>query len=153
MGNAPSADVHRRPTHKLSKPRTGSHATAGLLSPNGLSNSTARFPNYSRVIPRSLPLPPAPSPTSSTPSPAFEGFDAFEQPADPMVMVVNVQQKETKSWRLLRTLSSHGIPSKHRRRNSSVGRSPRISDKLSRANSMTFESSFGSYYGSQTPEQ
>jgi len=153
MGNAPSADVHRRPTHKLSKPRTGNHATAGLLSPNGLSNSASRFSN-TRLNQRPLPLPPAPSPTSSTSSSAAsEGFGGFDQPTDQMVMVVNVQQKESRSWRLLRTLSSHGTPSKPERRNSSVGRSRRISDKLSRANSMTFESSFGSYYGSQTPEQ
>lgn len=149
MGNAPSVDAHRRRTHKLSKPRTGNPATAGLLSPNGLSNSTGHFTSP-RASPQPLPLAPAPSPTTPIFAAAQDSSGDLETPADQMVMVVTVQQREPRSWNLFRSLSSQGVSGRSRSRNSSVGRSSsRRRDKLGRTQSMTYESSLRSQYGAQ----
>lgn len=39
MGNTPSKEPQGRPLQRLSKPRNASHATAGLLKPNGPSTT------------------------------------------------------------------------------------------------------------------
>ncbi|KAK3330946.1 hypothetical protein B0H66DRAFT_82360 [Apodospora peruviana] len=144
MGNSQSTEAPRRQSHKLSKPRTGSHATAGLLSPSGFSNSTGRFSN-ARL---SAALPPPPSPVSSPSLATVEAMTEFEQPIERRP---SVQQKESKRRSLFRSKSSQGASKPPERRNSSIGPGSRFADKPSRANSMTYESSL-SYYGQHSPD-
>ncbi|KAL1870273.1 hypothetical protein VTK73DRAFT_2722 [Phialemonium thermophilum] len=146
MGNTSSVEVHRRPTHKLSKPRTGNRTTAGLLSPDGFSNNTGRLSDP-RLNTKALPFTPVSSPTRATTSAAPENPGAFERHADPGIIMTTGQQKDTKVWAVLRSLSSRASSSgSHRRRHSSISRTSHLPEKLSRTGSLNYESSYSSYY-------
>lgn len=152
----------RRSTHKLSKPRTGNPATAGLV-PNGFSNSSSRF-SSSRMSSQALPLSPVVSspPTREPPPVPLHGpEDTKESSNDKMATGPSVQQqKESRRRSLFRSLSSQRTSTSGQppnRRNSSVGPSPRVTvgDKLARANSMTYEptQTHIAYYAQPVPEQ
>ncbi|KAK3394114.1 hypothetical protein B0H63DRAFT_36264 [Podospora didyma] len=158
MGNAQSSiEAPPRQSHRLSKPKTGNHATAGLLSPNGFSNTSRHF-SSARL---STLLPPLPSqspdlssvstPTTSTPeaSTSLEQRSPIERSTS---VAVPAQKKESLDWKrsLFRSKSSQGT-SDPKRRNSIVESASRVADKLGRANSMTYESAV-SYYGQPAPE-
>ncbi|KAK3938430.1 hypothetical protein QBC46DRAFT_440611 [Diplogelasinospora grovesii] len=151
MGNTQSIEVPRRQSHRLSKPKTGSHATAGLLNPNGFLNSTKRI--SSTRLNASLPNP---MPVSSPMSSPTTSFPPSESSADPEQSIgeeasaVSVQQKEEKRRSPFRSRSSQGTRSS-RRRNSSSGPGSRAADKLGRANSMTYESTIA-YHGQTAPD-
>ncbi|KAK0633629.1 hypothetical protein B0T14DRAFT_561212 [Immersiella caudata] len=162
MGNSQSAivdfDAHRRRSHRLSKPKTGNHATAGLLSPGGFSNSSKRHSNARMSF---LPPPPSPASTPTTASTfdaathAHAGLEQHHhQQQHPHIersaSAVSVQRKESRRRSLFRSRSSQGSPDQERRQ-SSLGPFSRVADRLSRTNSMTYESAL-SYYGQPGPE-
>ncbi|KAH8907787.1 hypothetical protein BR93DRAFT_566261 [Coniochaeta sp. PMI_546] len=163
MGNSQSSIevAPRRSTHKLSKPRIGNPATAGLLSPNGLSTSTPRFSNPT-LSNKALPLEPVLSPsspiTSTSVTPLDLSADPPEQPAtDDMVEGPGIQKKESRRRSLFRSLSYQKATSsfsKSTRRTSSVGPSPRptAAEKLGRAQSMTAEVTHIAYYAAPSAE-
>ncbi|KAK5654352.1 hypothetical protein OQA88_7261 [Cercophora sp. LCS_1] len=161
MGNSQSSplnalDSPRRRSHRLSKPKTGNHATAGLLSPGGFSNSSKRLSNARMSF---LPPPPSPASTPTTSSASEPYVDV--RPPEPQRMersasAVSVQQKESRRRSLFRSRSSQGSPgSDEPRRQRSIGPvarvADRLGDRLGRANSMTYESAV-SYYGRPAPE-
>lgn len=145
MGNAQSAESPRRPSQKLSKPKTGSHATAGLLRSGSFSSSSRRPSNAPLPDPPVLFSPSVPTPTtSSAAAGACAGADgridsgvSFNSALGP--------QGERKRRSLFRSRSSRGA-SDPLRRNRSIGRGTRMLDRLTRANSLTYESAVA-YYG------
>jgi len=152
MGNSQSSivefDTHRRQSHRLSKPKMGNHATAGLLSPGGLSNSSRRHSNARMSF---LPPPPSPASTPTTVS-TFEVYaDPEHQHIERSASAVSVQHKESRRRSLFRSRSSQGSPDRERRQ-SSLGPLSRVADRLSRTNSMTYESAL-SYYGQPVSER
>ncbi|OIW30846.1 hypothetical protein CONLIGDRAFT_291610 [Coniochaeta ligniaria NRRL 30616] len=160
MGNSHSSIevAPRRSAHKLSKPRIGNPATAGLLSPNGLSTSTVRFSNSpltNKALPLEPVLPPL-SPITATSVTALElSADPPEEPAaDDMVEGPGIQKKESRRRSLFRSLSYQKATSKSTRRTSSVGPSPRptAAEKLGRAQSMTAEVTHIAYYAAPSAE-
>ncbi|KAK0717069.1 hypothetical protein B0T26DRAFT_774857 [Lasiosphaeria miniovina] len=158
MGNTQSSiEAPRRLSHRLSKPKTGNHATAGLLSPNAFSSSSRRFSNAR--LSSNLPYPPPPSPSpASTPTTATTVTSADETTANAeqgiersaSVIVPLPQDKERRRRSLFRSKSSQAT-SDPKRRNSSLGPVSRVADKVGRANSMTYESAVA-YYGQPGPE-
>jgi hypothetical protein len=163
MGNSQSAivdlDAHRRRSHRLSKPKTGNHATAGLLSPGGFSNSSKRHSNARMSF---LPPPPSPASTPTTASTFDTTAHAHTGPEqqhqqhthiERSASAVSVQHNESRRRRrsLFRSRSSQGSPDQERRQ-SSLGPFSRVADRLSRTNSMTYESAL-SYYGQPGPER
>jgi hypothetical protein len=164
MGNSQSSveAAQRRSNHKLSKPRIGNPATAGLLSPNGLSTSTVRFSN-TPLSNKALPLEPVLSPSSPIETtfvaPLDLSADIPEQPAtDDMVEGSGLQKKESRRRSLFRSLSYQKATSsfsRSTRRTSSVGPSPRPSEPetLGRAQSMTAEVTHIAYYVAPSAEK
>ena len=162
MGNSQSAlvdfDAQRRRSHRLSKPKTGNHATAGLLSPGGFSNSSKRHSNARMSF---LPPPPSPASTPTTASTFDTAAHAHAAPEqhpqeqhphiERSASAVSVQRKESRRRSLFRSRSSQGSPDQERRQ-SSLGPFSRVADRLSRTNSMTYESAI-SYYGQPGPER
>ncbi|KAK0656449.1 hypothetical protein B0T16DRAFT_385151 [Cercophora newfieldiana] len=159
MGNSQSAivdfDTHRRRSHRLSKPKTGNYATAGLLSPGGFSNSSKRHSDARMSF---LPPPPSPASTPTTAS-TFDAHPGSGSGSEPYYQdqymersasAVSVQRKESRRRSLFRSRSSQGRPDRERRQ-SSIGPFSRVADRLSRTNSMTYESAL-SYYGQPAPE-
>ncbi|KAM7187123.1 hypothetical protein V8F20_011114 [Naviculisporaceae sp. PSN 640] len=158
MGNSQSADASRRRSHRLSKPKTNNHATAGLLSPSGLSNTFSNSTAPQRVssarMSAALPPPPSPALSSVVYSPApdamWEVDQTFERTAS---MISTTEENESKRRSLFRSRSSQ-VTSKRERRNSSLGPASRLVDKLGtvgRSNSLTYESAL-SHYGPVNPE-
>ncbi|KAH6630277.1 hypothetical protein B0J18DRAFT_95929 [Chaetomium sp. MPI-SDFR-AT-0129] len=144
MGNAQSTEEPRRASQRLSKPRTGNHATAGLLSPGVFSNSSRRFSQAQ------LPNPPAPSSTvASTPT----TLSVVEVPAGPdrrLDSLTSLQsgpgsQKGSKRRSLFRSRSTRVVQSPPL---AGFGDGPgsRMVERMSRASSMTYESAVA-YYG------
>ncbi|KZL78973.1 proteophosphoglycan ppg4 [Colletotrichum incanum] len=134
----------RRSPHKLSKPRVGNHASptptpqaTRLLSSHGRTASSSLPPSRSnsQLTPRTL---------SSAPSPveALSGsqFNALI-PAPDSSFLAEPETRPTKNWKrrasLFRSKSSQE-PRKGRRRDT-VTLSPPVPDRMSRANSMTWE--------------
>jgi hypothetical protein len=138
----------RKSNQKLSKPRTGNPASAGLL-PNGFSASTSRF-SGARVSNQALPLSPVVSshPVIATSAALVPDDDGnTEESAENKIAETStpVQPKESKRRSLFRTLSSQKTKTQSDRRNSTVDPSPQapappVADKVIRANSMTYES-------------
>lgn len=139
----------RKSTQKLSKPRTGNPASAGLL-PNGFSTSTSRF-SSALMSNQALPLSPVvsshPVMAASAALVPDDKWNTDESSKDEMIEVTSttVQHKESKRRSLFRSLSSQKTTTQASRRNSSVGPSPKapappVADKVIRANSMTYES-------------
>ncbi|KAH9889244.1 hypothetical protein F4778DRAFT_398242 [Xylariomycetidae sp. FL2044] len=126
MGNTPSVEAPRggpRTAQKLSKPKTGNPATAGLLSSNGPSDSSRR-PSIARRM--SLPYGSTPAP-----SPLFS-----EAESEVGTDQVNDKKASRFPRQLFRSRSSQETP-QSRRRNHSVGPSDMPqSRRLSRANSV-----------------
>ncbi|KAM7187921.1 hypothetical protein V8F33_010953 [Rhypophila sp. PSN 637] len=149
MGNSQSTEASRRRSHRLSKPKTNNHATAGLLSPSGLSNTFSNNKTPQRIdsARMSAALPPPPSPAtssvvySSAPDAMWEVEKSFERTAS---MVSTTTENESKRRSLFRSKSSQ-VPSKSERRNS-LGPASRLVDKIGRTNSLTYESAI-SHYG------
>ena len=172
MGNSQSsieaAAPPRKSNHKLSKPRIGNPAaTAGLLSPNGLSTSTVRFSNSPKLSNKALPLEPVLSPSSPIAIPSASPLDASaeiaELPAnDEMVEAPGINKKESQRRSLFRSLSYQKVASsfKSTRRTSSVGPSPRkppsadkVDSKVDRTQSMTAEVTHIAYYAAPSAEK
>ncbi|KAK0729746.1 hypothetical protein B0H67DRAFT_7357 [Lasiosphaeris hirsuta] len=151
MGNSQSSiGEPRRRSQRLSKPKTGNHATAGLLSPGVFSNSSKRFSNARLSL---QPPPPSPvsTPTTATSSSTAETSDSLDTPRiERSASAVSVQQKESRRRSLFRSNSSQGVEDPERRHRSSNPAS-RVAEKLGRTNSMTYESAI-SYYGQPAPE-
>ncbi|KAK4214099.1 hypothetical protein QBC37DRAFT_160508 [Rhypophila decipiens] len=156
MGNSQSTEASRRRSHRLSKPKTNNHATAGLLSPSGLSNTFSNNKTPQRIdsARMSAALPPPPSPAtatssvvySSAPDAMWEVEQGFERTAS---MVSTTTENESKRRSLFRSKSSQ-VPSKSERRNS-LGPASRLIDKIGRTNSLTYESAI-SHYGPPNPD-
>ncbi|TQN67329.1 hypothetical protein CSHISOI_08132 [Colletotrichum shisoi] len=133
----------KRSPHKLSKPRVGNHA-----SPTPSTQAPRLLSSHSRTASSSLPpsrsnsqfapqvLSRAPSPVrASTASQLSTLVPALDDPlAEP-------ETRPTKNWKrrasLFRSKSSHG-PRKDRRRDTLM-LGPPVPDRMSRANSMTWE--------------
>ncbi|KAK1758521.1 hypothetical protein QBC47DRAFT_143970 [Echria macrotheca] len=151
MGNSQSTsivefDAVRKRSHRLSKPKTGNHATAGLLSPGPFSNSSRRQSNRISV----LPPPPSPASTPTTASASEANHPREQQAIERSASAVSVQQKESRRRSLFRSRSTQGSPDPAPRQRS-IGPVARVADRLGRANSMTYESAV-SYYGRPEPE-
>ncbi|UQC83167.1 uncharacterized protein CLUP02_08661 [Colletotrichum lupini] len=155
MGNAQSTetlhDSHvqggsssKKSPHKLSKPRVGNHAspTPQLPAPSQLSIQRAASASLppSRSNSRLLPgqNSPAPSPISAT---AGSQLGAAAR-APSIASMADPEVKPARDWKrrasLFRSKSSQE-PRKQKRRESMV-LSPPVPDRMSRANSMTWES-------------
>ncbi|GAB1312247.1 hypothetical protein MFIFM68171_02457 [Madurella fahalii] len=153
MGNAQSTPTSteppRRPSQKLSKPKTGNHATAGLLSPSTLSNSPRRLSNAQ--LPNPPPQSPTvvPAPTTVSPIEALADLERRVESGPPLDPTSGAQ-KESKRRRLFRSRSSRATTGTVRR-NHSVGPGSRLVDRLSRTSSMTYESAVA-YYGQSSPD-
>ncbi|KAI2617170.1 hypothetical protein GGR54DRAFT_641273 [Hypoxylon sp. NC1633] len=143
MGNSLSAEApwrsQRTTQFKLSKPKTGNPTAAGLLNPNGTSNSARPSPAARR-----LSLPPTPSPAASPGPPQ----------ADPVGAVsVSDSKKETESKfrfsrRLFRSNTSKESPHRRQRSSSVVEVSNSQKERwLARADSLRNGSEEGSNYG------
>ncbi|KAK1596853.1 uncharacterized protein LY79DRAFT_508532 [Colletotrichum navitas] len=118
---------NRRSPHKLSKPRVGNHGRSGSSSlPPSRSNSQA-FRAHS----------PAPSPVQALSESQASAPAAAEEPSP----AAKPEPRPTKNWKrrasLFRSKSSQE-PRTERRRHS-VTTSPPLPDRMSRANSMTWE--------------
>jgi len=167
MGNSQSSvadlDAHRVRSYRLSKPKTGNHATAGLLSPGGFSNSTRRHSNARMSF---LPPPPSPAstPTTTTATTSTNSESQFGAHAEAYSIqpphhhhiersasAVSIQQKESRRRSLFRSRSTQGSSDSEPRQRS-FGPFTRVADKLGRTNSMTYESAL-SYYGNPSPER
>ena len=153
MGNVPSAEAPRRAPHKLSKPKTGNFTTAGLLGPNGYSNSAARFSTNSAALPAaplsSYPSSPVPSPTAPPPSEQGDG-PAADRETDNRAFLAPAEVKQQRRRSLFRSKSSQGaVERRNQRRNTIIGTTtPTTTDNsFPRSNSMTYESMGVSYYG------
>ncbi|KAK4248834.1 hypothetical protein C7999DRAFT_30674 [Corynascus novoguineensis] len=144
MGNAQSTEGPRKTAQRLSKPKTGNHAAAGLLSPGVFSNRSRRLSNAQ------LPDPPAPSSTeiASTPttSSASEVAGGFGPRIDSIASLPQApaSHEEPKRRSLFRSRSTRGVASVHQ--NQSGGPGSRLVDRMARTRSMTYESAVG-YYG------
>ncbi|KAK4229034.1 hypothetical protein QBC38DRAFT_128073 [Podospora fimiseda] len=144
MGNAQSSETTRRPSQKLSKPKTNNHATAGLLSPSGSSKNVKRLSNAP------LPNPPPMSPSAAstlTTSSIVEFSETIETRARRSESIHSITglNQETKRRSLFRSRTSQGGPDSGRRdRNANSG--PTIVDRMSRTSSLTYESAIA-YYG------
>ncbi|KAH6628552.1 hypothetical protein F5144DRAFT_313003 [Chaetomium tenue] len=148
MGNAQSAEAPRRTSQRLSKPKTGNHATSGLLSPSAFSNNSRRYSNAP------LPNPPAPSSTvASTPttSSAGEISSGLGQHIDGVMPShpAPASQKESKRRSLFRSRSTRAASSAQPSHAGGLG--SRIADRMNRTSSMTYESAVA-YYGQTSPE-
>ncbi|KAI5925751.1 hypothetical protein F4810DRAFT_30697 [Camillea tinctor] len=149
MGNSPSIEVKRssKAAHKLSKPRMGNVATAGLLSPKVLPDSTRQ----STSNPRRTSLPAGPSsvpspvsiPVSSVPvapvlSPKLPVKDV-EPIASPVLAVESIDgDPGDRSSRRMSRSESSWEPPRHQHRSNSFGvmDSPQIRCRPVRANSV-----------------
>ncbi|KAK4464125.1 hypothetical protein QBC42DRAFT_344882 [Cladorrhinum samala] len=151
MGNAQSSETTRRYSQKLSKPKTNSHATAGLLSPNGSSKSTKRLSNAPLPEPPLPPLPPMPmSPsgaTTVTNSSIAEFSGTIEQRAGRSVSISSNPglPQESKRRSLFRSRTLQGGSDSGRRERNAIS-TPGIVDRMSRTSSLTYESAIA-YYG------
>ncbi|KAI0602741.1 hypothetical protein F4775DRAFT_600708 [Biscogniauxia sp. FL1348] len=145
MGNSPSVEARRssKTAHKLSKPRTGNAATAGLLSPKILPDSIQQSASNSRRI--SLPAGPTPTPTSA-PVSASAPASSPKLPvkdAEPIVSPLPVAENNDgesrdRSPRRMSRFDSSWKPPRHQQRSNSVGvvASPQVRCRPVRANSV-----------------
>ncbi|KAL2166581.1 hypothetical protein VTG60DRAFT_2476 [Thermothelomyces hinnuleus] len=145
MGNAQSTDGPRRTTQRLSKPRTGNHATPGLLSPGVFSSSRSR-----RLSNAQLPGSPEPSPTvsstpttSSAPEVAAGGSGSHIDNIAPFFPPAPASQEELKRRSLFRSRSTRGDNTARQNHNGGPGSRP--VNRMSRASSMTYESAVACY--------
>lgn len=151
MGNAQSSETTRRYSQKLSKPKTNSHATAGLLSPNGSSKSAKRLSNAPLPEPPLPPLPPMPmshsGATTVTASSIAELSGSIEQRAGRSASMSSTlgHPQESKRRGLFRSRTLQGGPDSGRRERN-ANSTPGIVDRMSRTNSLTYESAIA-YYG------
>jgi hypothetical protein len=155
MGNAhsTSAEPPRRTSHKLSKPKTGNHATAGLLSPGAFSNNPRRLSNAPLPEPPPPPSSPIIDPTPTAPS-AMEASAGFEQHLDngaPTIFSHRGRPRESRRRSLFRSRSSRAAADTLQRDHSG-GLGSSIVDRLTRASSMTYESAVA-YYGQAGPDK
>ncbi|KXH42492.1 hypothetical protein CSAL01_11472 [Colletotrichum salicis] len=155
MGNAQSTETlhnshvqggssNKKSPHKLSKPRVGNHAspTPQLPAPSQLSIQRGASASLPPSRSNSRPLPeqasPAPSPISAS---AGSQLGAVAR-APSMSSMAEPEAKPARDWKrrasLFRSKSSQE-PRKQKRRESMV-LSPPVPDRMSRANSMTWES-------------
>ncbi|KAL2126900.1 hypothetical protein VTI74DRAFT_11643 [Chaetomium olivicolor] len=149
MGNNQSTEAPRRTSQKLSKPKTGNHATAGLLGHGSFSNSSRRLSNAP------LPIPPAPSPmVTSTPttSSAVDGSGGVDRRVESFTSLQSTPglQNESRRRSLFRSTSTRGAADSVRRHHS-VGPESRMATRPARASSMTYESALA-YYGPAAPD-
>ncbi|KAK2047854.1 hypothetical protein LZ31DRAFT_102731 [Colletotrichum somersetense] len=117
----------KRSPHKLSKPRVGNHGRSGSSSlPPSRSNSQITRGHSS-----------APSPVQALDEPQASTTVTAEEPSP----AVNPEPRPTKNWKrrasLFRSKSSQ--EPRNPRRRDSVTTSPPLPDRMSRANSMTWE--------------
>ncbi|KAK4151897.1 hypothetical protein C8A00DRAFT_35417 [Chaetomidium leptoderma] len=141
MGNAQSTEAPRRTSQRLSKPKTGNHATAGLLSSGSFSNSARHFSNAP------LPNPPPPSSrVASTASSVVEASGGLDRRLDSLTSLQSAPaaQRESKRRSLFRSRSSRRADSAPQ--NHGGGPGSRMVDRMTRASSMTYESAVA-YYG------
>ncbi|KAK4102132.1 hypothetical protein N658DRAFT_352775 [Parathielavia hyrcaniae] len=135
MGNAQSADTSRRTSQRLSKPNTGNHATASLLSPGSSSNDPHR-PSNTR-----LPDPPPSSTAASTPTnPSAVGVaGGFARRVDSVTSLHSAPgpQRESKRRSLFRSRSSRRAEPDHQ--NQGAGPAPRMMDSMAEDTAMTYE--------------
>ncbi|OLN85751.1 hypothetical protein CCHL11_07812 [Colletotrichum chlorophyti] len=143
---AQDGSPNKRSPHKLSKPRVNSYASptsspaAGLLSGHGrVSSSLPPSRSNPRITAPTLANSAAPTP-ARTSSVSRSGMVA--QPQSPSVPDLDTKSVPVKEWKrrasLFRSKSSQG-PRKDRTRESMM-LSPPVADRMSRANSMTWES-------------
>ncbi|AEO54843.1 hypothetical protein MYCTH_2297930 [Thermothelomyces thermophilus ATCC 42464] len=145
MGNAQSTDGPRRTTQRLSKPRTGNHATPGLLSPGVFSSSRSRHLSNAQ-----LPGPQEPSPTvsstpttSSAPEVAAGGPGSHVDNIAPFFPPAPASQEELKRRSLFRSRSTRGDNTARQNHNGGPGSQP--VNRTSRASSVTYESAVACY--------
>ncbi|KAK4233065.1 hypothetical protein C8A03DRAFT_19782 [Achaetomium macrosporum] len=143
MGNAQSNEAPRksRTSQRLSKPKTGNHATAGLLSPGSFSARSRRKSSAP------LPNPPVPSPTvASTPTTtsAVEVSCGLDQQVDSGTSLHSAPglHPESKRRSMFRSRSSRDVADLQQDR---VGPSSRLLDRSARTGSMTYGSAFACY--------
>ncbi|WYZ39138.1 hypothetical protein EsH8_III_001052 [Colletotrichum jinshuiense] len=137
--------TNKRSPHKLSKPRISSYATPSPpVQPSGMFSASDRAATSSLPPSRSNSHP-TPQTLSSTPSPAPEFAAMLSSVAVPSEVpspVAEPESRPAKDWKrrasLFRSKSTQG-PRKDRRRES-IMLSPPVPDRMSRANSMTWES-------------
>lgn len=149
MGNAQSqsAEAPRRASQRLSKPKTGNHAAAGLLSPGLFSNTSRRLSNVPLPNPPAPPSTVASTPTtSSAPEPSPSGFGSRVESVTSLHSAPGSQRESgSKRRSFFRSRSSS-------RRSDPVqlahggGSGSRAVDRMTRATSMTYESAVA-YYG------
>ncbi|KAK3310742.1 uncharacterized protein B0T15DRAFT_47907 [Chaetomium strumarium] len=153
MGNAQSNEASRksRTSQKLCKPKTGNHATAGLLSPASFSNRSRRKSNA--PLPP-LPNPPVPSPTvASTPTTgsAVEAPGGLDQRVDSGMSLHSAPclHPESKRRSMFRSRSSRHANDLQQDHGS------RLADRSARerACSMTYGSAFACYGQAGTDNQ
>ncbi|KAI8627930.1 hypothetical protein F5Y19DRAFT_159221 [Xylariaceae sp. FL1651] len=133
MGNTPSVEAQKkgsRTAQKLSKPRTGNHATAGLLNPNGVSELIRR--SSTSTMGRRLSLPhgstPAPSPRNiGTDATAMEGLLDSLRDSLP---------RDRSSRSLFQSDPSQGAPPHERSQSVGVVASSHRGRRMSRTNSV-----------------
>ncbi|KAL2260077.1 hypothetical protein VTK26DRAFT_6030 [Humicola hyalothermophila] len=147
MGNSQSAEVPPRAPQKLSKPKTGKHATAGLLSPGSYSKSSRRLSNAVLPSPQlSASLTAASTPTTASAveeAPAeFDGCLLDNRTSSHPDLA---PRKRSRRWSLFRSRSSQGAAGP------SNGSGTGMVERLARVPSMTYESAVA-YYGPANPE-
>ncbi|KAL2023504.1 hypothetical protein VTK56DRAFT_2112 [Thermocarpiscus australiensis] len=151
MGNAQSNEAPRRSSQKLSKPKTGTHATAGLLSPVGLLNGARPISHTPLPVP--LPSSPALVSTPTTYS-AVEESGVLDQrvESDTPVYLTPKLPKESKRRSLLRSWSSRDAADPVRRNRSvGPGPAPGLVNTPTRTSSMTYEPA-AAHYGQAAPD-
>ncbi|KAI1500669.1 hypothetical protein F5X99DRAFT_232526 [Biscogniauxia marginata] len=148
MGNSPSVEASGRGSkaaHKLSKPRTGNVATAGLLCPKALPDSTQHFTSNPRRFSQL-------SGSTSAPSPKLPEKDA-ETMASIMGGSSDGEPGDRSSRRISRPDPSQE-PRRHQQRSNSVGviASPQVRCRPIRANSVNIgpEESYAAHFNLQS---
>ncbi|SPQ19605.1 7f6b3818-494f-49ec-b553-0b71eea472bb [Thermothielavioides terrestris] len=153
MGNAQSIEAPRRTraSQKLSKPKTGNHATAGLLSPSSFSYSSRRLSSAQLPNPPAAPsLPVVSTPTTSS---AVEGSGAFVRRADSGASLHSSPSlpRESRRRSLFRSRSSRAVADSLEPSHNAAASGAWIVDRFTRTNSMTYESAIA-HYGHVGPD-
>lgn len=139
MGNAQSTDGSRRTTQRLSKPRTGNHASPGRLSSGVFSSSRSRRLSNAQP-PGPLELSPT---TSSTPTTSSAPETAADGPGSHIANVAPfppapVSQEQLKRRSLFRSRSTRDDGTTRQAYNGG-GQGSQLTNRTSRASSMTYE--------------
>ncbi|KAK4124952.1 hypothetical protein N657DRAFT_570684 [Parathielavia appendiculata] len=136
MGNAQSADTSGRTSQRLSKPNTGNHATAGLLSPGFSSNSSRRLSNAPLPNPPPL-LTVASGPTTSS-AVGVSGGRGRRVDSVTSLHSVPGSQRESKRRSLFRSRSSRRGEPDHQSQGS--GQASRMMDTMAEDSGVMYES-------------